>query len=147
MGPVSWSGPVEFAPNWAGVFAVANNARLPLASVRILRSRRAMRALMAAFLPYIAATLIIDALHFHPLGEEHGPLCRHHWTEQPSPLRSGGYECPACNWQRNLPQPSTRAWSPSLSQTTVAPVAQAIVWRASTAEVQPAPFRGPPESV
>lgn len=99
---------------------------------------------MAAFLPYIAATLIFDALHFHPLAEEHGPLCRHHLTEQPNPLRSGGYECPACNWQRNLPTQSARAWSPNLRQMAVAPFAPAIVSRVSAEDVQPAPFRGPP---
>lgn len=100
---------------------------------------------MAAFLPYVIATLIFDALHFHPLGAEHGPLCRHHLTEQPNPLRtSTGYECPTCNWQRNLPQQSARTWAPSLTRTTIFSFTTPLVTRFASEDVQPAPFRGPP---
>jgi hypothetical protein len=102
---------------------------------------------MAAFLPYVAATLIFDALHFHPFGGEHGPLCRHHVTEQPTPLRaSTGYECPSCTWQRNLPQQTARTWSPSLTRTTISAFTPAIVTRFASEDVQPAPFRGPPST-
>ena len=103
---------------------------------------------MAAFVPYVAATLIFDALHFHPFAPEHGPLCRHHLTEQPSPLHAtNGYECPTCNWQRNLPQTSVRTWSPNLTRTTIAAFAPTIVTRLASDDVQPSPFRGPPVSL
>lgn len=100
---------------------------------------------MAAFLPYVAATLIFDALHLHPFVPDHGPLCRHHISEPPPPVRaSSGYECPTCSWQRNLPQQATRTWSPDLvrSSEPVFIVAPAF-WRASE-DIQPALFRGPP---
>ena len=79
------------------------------------RRPRVLRSLMAAFLPYVAATLIFDALHLHAFVRDHGPLCRHHISEPPPPVRaSSGYECPTCSWQRNLPQQAARTWSPDL---------------------------------
>jgi hypothetical protein len=100
---------------------------------------------MAAFAPWVAATLIFDALHFHPLGPEHGPLCRHHITEQPNPLRaSAGYECATCTWQRNLPQTTARTWSPDLVRTTIAVYSPDAVAEFVSDGVQPALFRGPP---
>jgi hypothetical protein len=100
---------------------------------------------MAAFAPWVAATLIFDALHFHPFAPEHGPLCRHHITEQANPLRaSTGYECPTCNWQRNLPQTTARTWSPDLVRTTIAVYSPAAVAQFVSDGVQPALFRGPP---
>lgn len=104
-----------------------------------------MRSLMAAFLPYIAATLIFDALHVHPFAPEHGPRCPHHLTEPPSPLHAtNNYECPTCNWQRNLQQRSIRTWSPDLVRAPLATVAPAAVIVRASDRVQPAPFRGPP---
>jgi hypothetical protein len=100
---------------------------------------------MAAFLPYIAATLIFDALHFHPFAPEHGPRCPHHLTEQASPLHAtNNYECPTCNWQRNLPTQSARTWSPDVVRTMLPSVAPAVVIVRADQHVQPASFRGPP---
>jgi hypothetical protein len=100
---------------------------------------------MAAFLPYIAATLIFDALHFHPLAPEHGPRCPHHLTEQASPLHaSNNYECPTCNWMRNLQQQSARTWSPDVVRMQEAVLAPATVILRASEEVQPSLFRGPP---
>lgn len=104
-----------------------------------------MRSLMAAFLPYIAATLIFDALHVHPIAPEHGPHCPHHLTEQPTPFHtSGNYECPACNWLRNLPQQSARTWSPDAVRTLLPAAIPAATIRRAAENVQPSPFRGPP---
>ena len=104
-----------------------------------------MRALMAAFLPWVAATLIFDGLHVHGLATDHGPNCRHHWTEAPAPVRaSTGYECPTCTWQRNLPQQSARTWSPDLVRAaTPVFVAAPVTWLTRD-DAQPALFRGPP---
>jgi hypothetical protein len=100
---------------------------------------------MAAFLPYIAATLIFDALHFHPLAPEHGPRCPHHLTEQASPLHATkDYECPTCNWLRNLQQQSARTWSPDLIPAQLPALAPAAVIVRASEDVQPSPFRGPP---
>ena len=100
---------------------------------------------MAAFLPYIAATLIFDALHFHPIAPEHGARCPHHFTEPASPLHaSNSYECPTCNWQRNLQQQSARTWSPDLVRTTLPMFAPAAVIQRASEDVQPSLFRGPP---
>lgn len=104
-----------------------------------------MRSLMAAFLPYIAATLIFDALHFHPLAPEHGPRCPHHLTEQPSPLHAtNNYECPTCSWQRHLQQQSARTWSPDVIRTLMPAFAPATVIARAAEDVQPVPLRGPP---
>jgi hypothetical protein len=102
---------------------------------------------MAAFLPYVAATLILDALHVHPFAPEHGALCRHHVTEPPTPLRATtNYDCPACNWQRNLPKQVIRTWSPDVVRTALQVVAPAATLDATTDLIQPARFRGPPAS-
>lgn len=100
---------------------------------------------MAAFLPYIAATLLFDALHVHPIAPEHGANCRHHLTEQQAPVRaSTGYECPTCNWMRNLPTQSARTWSASVVRTTIQFLAPAATLAPKTDHLQSAWFRGPP---
>jgi hypothetical protein len=102
---------------------------------------------MAAFVPYVAATLILDALHVHPFGPEHGALCRHHVTEQPTPLRANtGYECPTCNWQRNLPTQAARTWSPDVVRLALTIVAPSATLDVTTELVQHIQFRGPPAS-
>jgi hypothetical protein len=100
---------------------------------------------MAAFLPYIAATLLFDALHVHPIAPEHGALCRHHLTEPPAPIRtSTGYECPSCNWLRNLPTQAARTWSPAVVRTSLQVIAPAATLEPNTEHLQSAWFRGPP---
>ena len=111
----------------------------------ILQSLRVRRLLAAAFLPYVAATLIFDALHFHAYPTDHGPNCRHHVTQVPAPVRAKtGYECPTCTWLRNLPQPSARSWSPDLVGSSVPVFVAAPVSWPTRDDAQPALFRGPP---
>jgi hypothetical protein len=111
----------------------------------IFRSLRLRRLLASAFLPYVAATLIFDALHLHAFTSNHGPNCPHHIAQVPAPVGTKtGYECPACTWQRNLPQQSARTWSPDLVRSSLPVfVAGPVSWLTRD-DAQPALFRGPP---
>jgi len=104
-----------------------------------------MRSLMAAFLPYVAATLIFDAIHLHAFATDHGPNCRHHITQVPAPVRTNsGYECPTCTWQRNLQQQTARTWSPDLVRSSDPVFVVAPTSWLTRDDAQPALFRGPP---
>jgi hypothetical protein len=104
-----------------------------------------MRWIMAAFLPWVAATLILEALHSHALAPDHGPLCPHHLNDSPPPTRAAsGFECPACNWQRNQARQSATLFSPHLVGPAAPVFAPATVVRRARADAQPALFRGPP---
>lgn len=103
------------------------------------------RSLAAAFLPYIVATLIFDAMHLHALASDHDPNCPHHVTQVPAPVGTRtGYECPACSWQRNLPQQSARTWLPDLIRSSAPLFVVAPVSWLTRDDAQPALFRGPP---
>ena len=111
----------------------------------IFRDLRVRRWLAAAFLPWVIAALVFDALHLHTFADAHGPNCRHHVTQDPAPFRAKtGYECPACTWQRNQPQPSVRTWSPDLVRSSEPVFVPAPVSWLTREDAQPALFRGPP---
>lgn len=103
---------------------------------------------MAAFVPYVAAALIFDAFHFHPIAPQHGPNCPHHLSDQPDPLRtSTGYACPSCNWQRNLQQSGDRTWTADFVPAKLPVLPHVAVAAGSREDIQPALFRGPPPAV
>ena len=102
----------------------------------------------AAFVPYLALSMAVAALHFHPLFTGSGSAAGQHLTATTaaSSNNAPGYVCPICSWQRNSSHLDIHV---SVGPAVVS--AQTIVLaltieRPDSPTALPTAFRGPPTS-